>query len=315
MQEDPDDPRTWQIVDHTRKAKDLPNISTTSSKPQAETAQTATFDTKIRVILNNKNNNLQVGIETKLLLEYMMTNDPGFINFSSITDSRHIMHTIDQYPDATDDFMAFFDTKTLHKADGTTSVTIYFNMKSQTKHALNTLKSNKRFIKSLKQKAIYTFEHPFKGQKVDRPGFFSGISDTATHLNNFQRRLTIELARSVHGTNTTVPLFAINPNYTKYTARNEDGSTEYNTTHALEIECEPADHATLVKLISEANLDTKKFGTFVPFETLRSDPEVLLQHIANQNCFRANHIPIYLCGCHPEVMHGTVTEDATTSLF
>ena len=85
-------------------------------------------------------------------------------------------------------------------------------------------------------------------------------------------------------------------NITNY-PRNEKPS--FHKTEAFEVECEPKNATTLIKLLCLADLPLRQFGTFIPFSIVREDPELLIQKMEDNNKYRNIMTNMYLNGWHP----------------
>jgi hypothetical protein len=166
------------------KAKDPPKITINNGTASPTfTGFRGIYCTKIRVILVKKNNspNLQVGTLIGNLFTEMFTMDNSMV-VESLLNTKSFSN-IRGYPKKYDEFLKFFEIKEFQKRNGDTSLTIFFNIKSTIQHTLLKMKTNKSFLQKLRINGIYTFEHPFDGQHLDRLGFFSELLHKSININ------------------------------------------------------------------------------------------------------------------------------------
>ena len=291
--------RSGKAKDHGKAKKLL------GTPPRPLTGPLTSYNTKIRVILVKKHpgQELHIGAATKAMITSMMKLDNGLI-VESCTNNNLSFSNIDQYPKVQESFK---------KYNGQVSHTIFFNIKSNTQHVLNKMKTDRNFMQLLRDNGLFTFEHPFEGQSLERIGFFSELYHKTMHMNDFQKKVQHELTKAIanHQEYHLVPPFAINANITRH--REEyNGQSIYHNTEAFEVECAPSDAAALVQILCLANLPLRQFGTFIPFSIIREDPELLIQKIADNNHLKTIMTTIYLNGWHTSVMHDNIEENTTT---
>ena len=161
------------------------------------------------------------------------------------------------------------------------------------------MKTDRNFMQLLRDNGLFTFEHPFEGQSLERIGFFSELYHKTMHMNDFQHKVQQELTKAIanHQEYHFVPPFAINANITRH-REVYNGQSIYHNTEAFEVECAPSDAAALVKILCLADLPLRQFGTFIPFSIIREDPELLIQKIADNNHLKTIMTTLYLNGWH-----------------
>lgn len=188
-------------------------------------------------------------------------------------------------------------------------------MKSEIENVLLQMKTNRSFMQTLRNNNIYTFEHPFEGQTLERIGFFSELLHKSMNVNKFQKRVHSALQAAIidHQEFHFVPSFAINTNVTRHRERLPDGMETYHSTEAFEIECEPKDASALISIIMLAELNINRFGMFVPFSLVREDSELLIQKIADNNHYKTYMTTMHLNGWHSSVLAAKFNETKSVS--
>ena len=301
------------VVRHS-KHKHHGKVTTALGTPQRNpTGQLMLYTTKIRVILikRHKNQELLIGATMKALLTDMIHLDNS-ITVESCHNKELSFNNITNYPRNENDFLQFFEIRELHKTNGQTSFTIFFNIKSTTQHTLNKMKTNRTFLQTLRTNGVFTFEHPFEGQTLERIGFFSELLHKSMHMNDFHKKVKLQLEQTIinNPDYQEVPPFAINTNVARHRTL-YNGQPSFHKTEAFEVECEPKNAATLIKLLCLADLPLRQFGTFIPFSIIREDPELLIQKMEDNNKYRNIMTNMYLNGWHPSEMHDTIEGNTT----
>ena len=230
---------------------------------------------------------------------------------SSLNDKNYFT-TTNNFPKDEKAFFEFFDMKQHTKRNGDTSITIFFIIKTTTSHTLNKMKQQPEFFNYLKERSIYTFEHPFQTKSLARIGFFCGLANRYIQTDDFYDAIHTKLTTTTETSpdNHFVPLFAINTNVTRH-RQTINGKIQLHSTEALEIECDPKDIESLTQLMFNTELDKDQFGEFIPYTIHANDPELLIQKIADNNYHKTTIATIYLHGIHPDVMHDNLEDTFT----
>ena len=170
-------------VGRSGKAKDHGKVKKLlGTPPRPLIGQLTSYSTKIRVILVKKlpGQELHIGAATKAMITSMIKLDNGLI-VESCNNNNLSFSNIDQYPKGQDAFLQFFEYKSFKKYNGQVSHTIFFNIKSNTQHVINKMKTDRNFMQLLRDNGLFTFEHPFEGQSLERIGFSANFTRTMGH--------------------------------------------------------------------------------------------------------------------------------------
>jgi hypothetical protein len=230
---------------------------------------------------------------------------------STKADDDRVVRQMEDFPEDAASGRSFFAMEKVAMGKVTRYTIVY---KMETKLNVHQFKQDSRFFKFLVRNKVFLWEHGFKAITVQPIGWFSqrdiwktdraqAVIDLMDELKKVTEQINANNAGGRKGAkDVDVPNFEIGTTKVIQRVVSPEGKEMKPLDgEALEIKCEFKNAYLLRELLMAANLDERRFGVFVPYQS-RPKAEACLQLLSAQNEFMNELAVIFVFGLHPQVL-------------